>query len=170
MADLPAMVTVHADPAASVFRPEGARTPQECRTQLADMVGRWRSEGFCYWIIESDNGLVGFGGLAMCDLDSEPYLNLYFRFVPGAWGHGYATEMTTAALDLASRRWPDTPVWIVTSAENRPALRIAEKFGFQPIPSPDPDDTYWVYYQWRGNGVGTPGATKSTSESSTNSA
>ncbi|HVK20573.1 MAG TPA: GNAT family N-acetyltransferase [Actinokineospora sp.] len=171
MADLPAMVAVHTDPAATVHEPEGPRTPEQCHVQLANWVQRWAADGHCYWIIRTvDDGLVGFGGLGLCELDGTPYLNLYFRFPPSAWGRGYAAEMITAALDLAAHRWPDLPVWIVTAAENDRALRIAEKFDFHPIPSPNPDDAFWVYRQWRGRGVDTSGATRSTSESSTSSA
>ncbi|WP_436501927.1 GNAT family N-acetyltransferase [Actinokineospora sp. HUAS TT18] len=149
MADLPAMVAVHTDPGATVFEPEGPRTPEQCHVQLTNWIQRWATDGHCYWIILTDGGPIGFGGIGLCERDGEPYLNLYFRFTPSAWGHGYATEMATAALDLAARRRPDLPVWIVTAAENQRALRIAEKFGFHPIPSPDPDDAFWVYREWR---------------------
>ncbi|MEY2583590.1 MAG: hypothetical protein QOE09_3439 [Ilumatobacteraceae bacterium] len=62
-----------------------------------------------------------------CSLD-EP--ELAYELLPGAHGHGYATEaaraMLDAAFDTGRRR-----IWATIGSWNAPSLRVAEKLGFR---------------------------------------
>lgn len=77
-----------------------------------------------------DEGVIGVGGLQLRDFGGELILNLYYRFVPEAWGNGYATEMATAVIGWADRALPGYPVQLSASVRNQPSLNVAERLGF----------------------------------------
>ncbi|GLZ42663.1 GNAT family N-acetyltransferase [Actinokineospora sp. NBRC 105648] len=171
-ADLAQVTEIQGDPAAARFRPGGANTPDESASQLVAWVEHWRAHGFGYWAVEvtATGALIGLGGLQHSEFDGERYLNLYYRFRPSSWGHGYAPEMARAAMDLAARQLPRLAVWIVTTVENTPARRVAEKLGFTEFREGMYAGALSRFYQWRGSGSSTSGATSSTNESNASSA
>jgi RimJ/RimL family protein N-acetyltransferase len=52
---------------------------------------------------------------------------------PSVHGRGYATEAVAAALDWADLELAATRLVCIISPENKPSLRIAEKFGFSEL-------------------------------------
>ncbi|MEY7972430.1 GNAT family N-acetyltransferase [Saccharomonospora xinjiangensis] len=107
-------------------------TPQEARAQFRSWLRHWSDHGFGYVAVElaATGRVIGVGGLQRADIDGETVLNLYYRFRPDAWGHGYASEMATAMVEWAARELPTTPVVIVTNVSNTAARRVAEKLSF----------------------------------------
>ena len=70
-------------------------------------------------------------------------LNLYYRFTPGAWGQGYATELARTAVTLARKYLPQWPVVARTRAKNIPSIRTAERAGL--IRRPDLDTEHIIF-------------------------
>ncbi|RCG17709.1 GNAT family N-acetyltransferase [Streptomyces diacarni] len=54
-------------------------------------------------------------------------------FLPQAWGHGYATEACTAALDWFADALPGEAVVLRTQTANERSLRLAAKLGFTEV-------------------------------------
>ncbi|MFK0017054.1 GNAT family N-acetyltransferase [Streptomyces sp. NPDC091027] len=55
---------------------------------------------------------------------------LGYMFLPQAWGHGYAAEACTAALDWFTLVLPGEPVVLCSQTANIPSIRLAAKLGF----------------------------------------
>lgn len=105
-------------------------TPAEARLQFETWRQHWLDHGFGYVAVEHDGRVIGVGGLQNSELHGESVLNLFYRFRPDAWGHGYASEMASAVLAWAAREIPEKPVVIVTNVSNTAARRVAEKLAF----------------------------------------
>lgn len=50
--------------------------------------------------------------------------------LPHAWGHGYAAEASSAALDWFDGELPDEPVVLCIQTANARSMRVALKLGF----------------------------------------
>ncbi|MFC7340945.1 GNAT family N-acetyltransferase [Saccharopolyspora griseoalba] len=131
--DTDSFVEVHTRPETHVHSGFGRRTREQA-LQLLELIQRdWQETGVGYWsILTTGSGeLIGFGGLRHADDEGAPILNLYFRFQPFAWGNGYATEMSAAALGWAQHNRPDIPVLVRTATRNAPAIGVANKLGLE---------------------------------------
>jgi RimJ/RimL family protein N-acetyltransferase len=142
-ADLDAVADLHTDPRTHQHEQTGPRTRDQSAALLEDWIAHWAAHGFGYWMIEpaapsAADAPIGVGGLQHKHLPDAHYLNVYYRLAPTAWGHGYATEMVTAAISWARTALPDVPIMIITRPGNAAALRVADKTGFVKIK----DDVY----------------------------
>lgn len=150
--DVDASFVIHSDPATYRFHPGGAiRTRAQAAAQLADWQREWRDLGFGFWAVSlaAEERVIGFGGLTQRVFRGRPVLNTYYRFAPSAWGHGYATEMARAALELARRLLPEMPMIVRTRPGNVAAQSVAEKLGLRR--APDLEDHMWTYVsRWDG--------------------
>lgn len=133
--DTEAFVEVHTSPETHAYPGVAPRTRAESLRLLELFQSDWDGHGVGYWTVLPAAGgeVLGFGGLRHSVDEGEKVLNLYFRFLPAAWGHGYAPEMGHAAVRWAQRNRPDLPVVIATATSNTPALRVGEKLGFQRV-------------------------------------
>lgn len=127
--DLPAVIGLQSAKATHPHEPAPA-TPTEARIQFETWRQHWIDHGFGYVVVEHADGFIGVGGLQNSELHGESVLNLFYRFRPDAWGHGYASEMASAVLAWAAREVPEKPVVIVTNVSNTAARRVAEKLAF----------------------------------------
>jgi len=63
---------------------------------------------------------------------SEPEVS--YTLLPGAWGHGFATEAVGGVLGWLSEAAPRDPhVVLCTQSANRASVRVADKLGFVEI-------------------------------------
>lgn len=134
-ADIEAFVHAHTRPEAHAHSEFGHRTRDQA-LQILYMIERdWITTGIGYWtVLSADSGaVVGFGGIRHAEDEGTPILNLYFRFQPEAWGNGYATEMSAAAVRWARQNLPDLSVVIRTSSRNTRAIGVANKLGFERV-------------------------------------
>jgi RimJ/RimL family protein N-acetyltransferase len=147
--DLEALFALHSDPATNRYSPSPMRTLDDARVRMALWLADWSQHGVGYWLVERREApgvVVGLGGVRYKEFEGRKVLNLAYRFTPQAWGTGYATEVSRAALGLAREHLPDVPVVAIISQENAPSLRVAERLGlrldrviqYEGIPS-------WVY-------------------------
>jgi len=94
-------------------------------------------------VIDRANGtVVGYTGVDTVELDGLVRLEWGWRFVPEARGHGYATEATTALLDVAGA-CDSGDVLCIIAADNRASRRVADKTGFR----------WWKRVNWDGDPV-----------------
>ncbi|MGY2063066.1 GNAT family N-acetyltransferase, partial [Nocardia gipuzkoensis] len=108
------------------------RSAAESRELLRLWLDDWAEHGIGYWAVRPTEAeeIIGFGGLRVAASAEGPVLNMYYRFRPGSWGHGYATEMAAAAVSWAEVERPGEPIEIKTASDNDPSLRLADKLGF----------------------------------------
>jgi RimJ/RimL family protein N-acetyltransferase len=108
---------------------EGTREGAEwwVRRQL----GRYERDGCGLLAVERRDGgaLVGHCGLLRQVVEGRPELEVGYHLLPGARGHGYATEAARGFIDLAfGTGMADTVVSIIHE-HNTPSQRVAERNG-----------------------------------------
>ncbi|MBB2936189.1 RimJ/RimL family protein N-acetyltransferase [Amycolatopsis bartoniae] len=129
-ADRADVVRIQTDPRTNVHHP---RPPdeEESDAKFDSWLDDWATHGFGYLPVRALSGQVlGVGGLQLRVFGAEEVLNLYYRFLPEAWGRGYATEMAEAVIAWAEEAVPEYPVQISVSVTNQPSLNVAKRLGF----------------------------------------
>ena len=103
--------------------------------------GHWEQDGQGMWVArrKADGELVGIGG---CFLRSSVAWNLGFRLLPACWGHGYAQEISRAAMRAATRRHSEVPITAYLLEGNAPSQRTVQALG--------------LFQVWRGADAGNP--------------
>lgn len=131
--DLDAMFELHADPVANRFSPSGPVVSREAsEALLQSWLAHWQAKGFGYWAIaarERPEALLGFGGVMSRTVGGVTGLYLYFRFIPQAWGQGFASEMSLQALELAFEGLHEPNVLAVVLPANTPSRKTLERIG-----------------------------------------
>ncbi|TMS00258.1 GNAT family N-acetyltransferase [Nonomuraea basaltis] len=129
--DLPAVHELHSDPRTSVYSPAGPSPDLESSRAMLDLwLADWDERGLGYWAVRllGETRVIGFGGLRRAIVDRGEVLNLYYRFRPSAWGHGYALELVEAALRVGEGLGQ---VVAVIRDTNAPSRRVAERAGMR---------------------------------------
>ncbi|MQA08075.1 MAG: GNAT family N-acetyltransferase [Pseudonocardiaceae bacterium] len=147
--DLPAALEIHTDPRTNLHNPT-PHTDQDVPETLEGWLEHWSAHGFGYCAVQlpASGEIIGFGGLRTLHLGDEVALNLYYRFRPSAWGYGYAPEMARAVIEWAQRAVPGTPIVIITSVGNGPAIRVAEKLGFRKFREGDYGGAFSAFFRF----------------------
>nr|WP_188307862.1 GNAT family N-acetyltransferase [Streptomyces sp. CBMA123] len=149
--DVDAVLAIHRDPDACRHNPSDALTT---RAEAEERHGRWdalwRARGFGYWTVRSREAspVLGFCGVKPMDLAGRPVLNLFYRFAPAAWGHGYAAEAATAVVTWAATHAPELPLIARIRPENLPSQRVALRAGLhraEHLDGPGCDGFDWIY-------------------------
>lgn len=65
-------------------------------------VARWEEYGFGLWAAysQADGGFVGRGGIQHTVLEDVDVVEAAWCLMPSRWGHGFATEIARAGIDL----------------------------------------------------------------------
>ena len=138
-----AMFAVHGDPATNLYNPHGPDADLATSEEtLSQWLRQWMEEGYGYWAVTlpGDEKVIGFGGVRRVRWRDRDILNLYYRFTPAAWGHGYATEMARAAVGLARAHLPAIPIIARVRAANSASVRTAERAGLMRHPELDTEE------------------------------
>lgn len=141
-----ALFAVHGDPATNLFNPAGPHPDLATSEEmLRECILHWDVCGFGYWAVtlQQKENIIGFGGVEHRVWRDRDVLNLYYRFTPGAWGQGYATELARTAATLARKHLPFWPVIARTRAANTASIRTAERAGL--VRRPDLDTEHVVF-------------------------
>ena len=138
---------IHADERTWRHKPDLRHTAlEQSERQLFHWLAHWAERGYGYWAVERERHVVGFGGLMLLHgwRDGEDVLNLYYRLEPESWGHGYATETSRAALELAAAELPHLLVVARIRPGNVESTRVAERSGL--TRRADLDDAEFIVY------------------------
>jgi ribosomal-protein-alanine N-acetyltransferase len=141
--DFDGMWSIHADPLTNEFNPDGPLTGRaDAQRQFGAWLGHWHEHGFGPWTVRDDEGIVGFAGIRHSTWSAgaftdRPTINLGYRFTPGAWGKGYATEAATAAVQLWRDEHSAHPLIAFTKPGNIGSQRTALKVGLERRPDLD---------------------------------
>ncbi|MFC7374221.1 GNAT family N-acetyltransferase [Brachybacterium sp. GCM10030267] len=149
MEDIEPLHEIYADPRVWTHFPSLRHTePSTTGAMLGRWITAWESDGLGPWMVREAESRT-FLGHAGCRLLGAPaagaFWNLGYRFAPEAHGHGYATEVSRAALEAARAHRPEIPVVAYLLEHNTASRRVAENVGLTlrhrapDAGNPDPD-------------------------------
>ena len=151
-ADRDAFAALHADPEA--MRDLGGPIDRGASDAKLDRYrAAFRLLGFCRWAVESRAGeVLGTAGLMPSPVDHPlgPHVEIGWRFVRRAWGHGFATEAARAVLADAFRKQGLTEVLAYTAPDNISSRAVMSRVGLRRDPSRDFTASYGDVGEWRG--------------------
>ncbi len=132
-ADAEDLRLLHADPNVSYWH-AGTWSAAHAHEWADTMAERWRKEGIGKWVARlcSDGTLVGRGGLTWFDLAGEKTLELGWTLRDEARGHGYATEIGRAGLDVALDDLRAERVVAFTEVRNHASQAVMQRRGMRP--------------------------------------
>src|SRR3954454_903298 len=112
-----------------------AFTRDETAAFLAAQIDQYESCGVACWLAveRATDRIVGYVGISVPTFYPEilPTVEVGWRFDPGVWGRGYATEGAGAALDQAFGPLGLDRVCSLPQAENAASVRVAERLGMR---------------------------------------
>jgi RimJ/RimL family protein N-acetyltransferase len=113
----------------------------------------YRQHGFCRWALESKEGdFLGYTGI-MPSGPGHPigsHVEIGWRLVRHAWGHGYATEAARSVLNDAFLRIGLSEVVAYTAPDNRRSQAVMTRLQLERDPSRDFTSDYDCVKAWRG--------------------
>ena len=127
-----------ADPGTTAHNPSDAlRSFADAEALLLRWDAQWTA-GLGYWIVEDAAGTpVGVCGVKAVELAGQPIWNLLYRFLPSAWGHGYARGAAAEAVRAARVTDPARLVVARVRPANSASARVAAAIGLERRPDLD---------------------------------
>jgi len=140
--DRPAFATMNADPEVMEFFPEALST--DASDALAVRLARdLEDRGYGMWAVEAPDRAPFLGCIGLQPVGFEapftPAVEIGWRLARPFWGHGYATEGATAALDLAFGELGQAEVVSFTSTLNRRSVAVMARLAMSHDPADDFD-------------------------------
>ena len=129
-ADRAPFAVMNADPVVMEHFP--ATLTREQSDALVDRIeAHFDEHGYGLWALDADGAFLGFTGLVWQTYEASftPALEVGWRLVRSAWGHGYATEAATAALALGLERVDS--VISTTAVSNVRSRRVMQRLGMR---------------------------------------
>ncbi len=128
--DLPFMHRLLSDPAVMRYMGDGRpRSLETVRELVLRHLEHQRVHGFSLWLVSERAGAEPIGDCGIMPLDGGPEIEVGYRFVPAAWGRGYATEAAAAALRYGFDVAGLDEIVAVAYPENTASRRVMEKIG-----------------------------------------
>ncbi len=110
---------------------------EESLTTLARILAEHRESGYGLYALErkEDHRLIGLLGLHRVTFDAPfaPCVEIGWRLIPEAWGHGYATEAASACLKYALCELNLPEVYSFTALPNMRSSRVMERAGMEKV-------------------------------------
>lgn len=112
-------------------------TREQTWARLLRYIGHWAVMGFGYWVVteKASGRFIGEVGFANYKREIEPPLGddpeMGWVLVPLAFGKGFASEATSAALTWMDGEFRARRTVCMIDPENTASLRIAEKRGYR---------------------------------------
>jgi len=98
---------------------------------LCLMLGHWHMRGYGIWGIEEKSTGKFIGRIGLQFLDWFEDVELVWMLAKSAWGKGYASEGTRAAIEFGLNRLALSRITAVIHQENIPSIRLAERLGME---------------------------------------
>jgi RimJ/RimL family protein N-acetyltransferase len=141
-ADREAFAALHGDEQVGAWL--GGTLDRAASDALLDRLNAEIAErGWGAWGVErrSDGRLIGLTGLASINaaLPVAPGVEIEWRFVPQAWGQGYAAEAAAAALAWGHAHLDHADILSFTAATNLKSQAVMRRIGMARDPSRDFD-------------------------------
>lgn len=94
-----------------------------------------RSYGLYAVELKESNEFIGFTGFHFTDIDTDfsPCVEISWRYVPKAWGYGYATEAAKACIEYAKRELGFNEIYSFTYILNRRSENVMKKLGMKRV-------------------------------------
>lgn len=89
--------------------------------QYKNRLGRWAVH------VKENNGFIGWCGLKLVDED----IDVGYRFLPAAWGKGYATEAAKATLEYGHTVLQIKKIIAHAHVDNIASQKVLDKIGMQ---------------------------------------
>ena len=137
-ADRDAFAAMNAEPAVMEYFP-GTLDRAASDAMLDRIRERWAADGHGLWAVErlDDGAFLGFTGIARLAYLEQPEVG--WRFVPSAWGQGYATEAAEAALAFGFGELGLPEIVSVTTVGNERSIAVMRRLGMTRDPADDFD-------------------------------
>jgi len=134
-----------ADPSAMRFYPS-TLTRSESDDSVARMRAHLDEHAWGQWVVtrRDDERLLGVAGLWIPTFEAPftPCVEVGWRFLPDAWGNGYATEAGGAALRYGFETLKLDEIVSMTTVANLPSRRVMERLGMIRDPADDFDHPF----------------------------
>jgi len=143
---------MHADPAV-MHDYGGPIGREESDAKLDRYAMAYRQHGYCRWAVETKEGaFLGYAGIMPsrhCH-PIGPHMEIGWRLVRHAWGHGYATEAARAALNDGFVRVGLAEVVAYTAPDNLRSQAVMTRLRMERDPSRDFTANYDNVGIWHG--------------------
>jgi RimJ/RimL family protein N-acetyltransferase len=129
---------LHSDPRAHPYDADAQHTDLvHSQSRIGEIVQDWRRDQLGYWsVFAPEAGFIGVAGVRRSGYHDRTgryrdtgTWNVYYRFLPEAWGRGYAAEVIGHGLIRCAELDPGAVVMANIRAGNRASVRVAEKLG-----------------------------------------
>lgn len=161
-ADRDAFAALNADPEVMEFFPNPLNRQQS--DALLDRINaNFDRDGFGIWAVEAAGTLIGMVGLARvpAELPCAPAVEVLWRLARAGWGHGYATEAASAAMNDGAQHHDLKEIVSFAAAPNQRSQAVMRRLGMVRDPDGDFDHPRLaaghrlrrhVLYRWRTDG------------------
>lgn len=130
--DRAALIELFASPEVGTYI-GGPRSREELESAVPEVPKRRPG----LFVVDLDGAMIGTIMLDPRDAESSVQVRLDageaelgYMFLPESWGHGYAAEACTAALDWFAGALPGQRVVLCTQTANSRSMHLAAKLGF----------------------------------------
>ena len=136
--DVAGFAEMSADPAVMEYLLPLSDRGLSVEAWVARARAHWDEHGFGQWVVEFP-GAANFIGVVSYEAPFTPAVEVAWRLARFYWGHGYATEAATAALDYGFNELGLSEIVAVTVPANQRSRRVMERLGMTRIPEDDFD-------------------------------
>jgi len=128
--DIEFLLEMWADPNVHRFI-GGAKTPEETRQKLSDILEHQKQHGFSRWAVtlKINGEIIGICGPMMRLIAGANEVELGYAFPVSHWGAGYATEAARAALEHCLNQLGHPRVVAIIHPENDASIGVISKIG-----------------------------------------
>lgn len=127
---LPDLIALHLDPEVSRYL-GGIRSAEATGAYLATNLAHWDRNGFGLWIWRTlDGAFVGRAGIRPLTVEGVAEIEVAYALTRGAWGQGYAGEITRALVEHGLKRLALPSLVGVVMIKHGASRRVLERAGF----------------------------------------
>ena len=141
--DVAGFAEMSADPAVMEYLLPLSDRGLSVEAWVARARAHWDEHGFGQWVVELPGAanFIGVVGLGVVSYEAPftPAVEVAWRLARFYWGHGYATEAATAALDYGFNELGLSEIVALTVPANQRSRRVMERLGMTRSPQDDFD-------------------------------